>query len=250
MPRYRFQWDNLPYRVQLSLCSHLGLDRRDAARSLRKRYRARPREDFVADAWPVLRDDWLGRDRTVRRAAILNLRAAGLGLLGDVPLSPQRERNYLLSVRNTKPARAIVLATFIAAGEIPPLHGRRRKPKSDAAPRALGRPRRVTDPGYHKNREPANKGESYPAEVLSPAEIAALIHACPDTAAGIRLRALIAVLYRAGLRIAEALDLRLSDVDPGHGTIVVMSGKGGMRRTCGIDPVAMDLLVAWLERRG
>jgi len=45
-----------------------------------------------------------------------------------------------------------------------------------------------------------------PPEVLTEAEIRALMEACKETTpAGLRNRALIAVLYRAGLRITEAL---------------------------------------------
>ncbi len=33
----------------------------------------------------------------------------------------------------------------------------------------------VTDPGYHRGREPANKGKRYPPEVLTPDEIRALL---------------------------------------------------------------------------
>jgi len=54
----------------------------------------------------------------------------------------------------------------------------------------------------------------FPPEVLSDREIAALIDACKDdTPAGLRNRALIAILYRAGLRITEAPALRPIDPD-------------------------------------
>ncbi len=57
----------------------------------------------------------------------------------------------------------------------------------------------VTQKGYHAGREPANKGRSYPVEVLTDDEVRALIRACSNRApTGIRNRALIVVLYRAG----------------------------------------------------
>ena len=55
-----------------------------------------------------------------------------------------------------------------------------------------------------------------PAEVLTEAEVRSLLAACSRRApTGIRDRALLTVLYRAGLRIEEALDLKPADVDAG-----------------------------------
>ena len=47
---------------------------------------------------------------------------------------------------------------------------------------------------------------------------------------GDRLRGLITVLWRAGLRIAEALDLHEGDLEPARGAMLVREGKGGRRR--------------------
>ena len=64
----------------------------------------------------------------------------------------------------------------------------------------------VTQRGHHKGREAPNKGRSYPPEILTSAEVEALLHACSNRAStGIRNRALIAMLYRGGLRLGEAL---------------------------------------------
>ena len=97
---------------------------------------------------------------------------------------------------------------------------------------------------------PANKGRRYPAELLSADEICALIRACSSRApTGVRNRALIAVLYRAGLRVSEALALHPKDVDQAAGTVTVLHGKGDKRRTVGMDPAAFALLERWLDRR-
>jgi site-specific recombinase XerD len=97
---------------------------------------------------------------------------------------------------------------------------------------------------------PANKGRRYRAEVLSQAEADALITACSATSkTGIRNRALITVLYRAGLRISEALALRPADFDPERGTVRVMDGKGHKPRTVGLDPGAMATVQRWADRR-
>ncbi len=83
-----------------------------------------------------------------------------------------------------------------------------------------------------------------PPEVLSPEEIAAMMDACADTPAGIRNHALITVLYRAGLRINEALALRPKDLDPRNGAIRVLFAKGGRSRTVGMDGQAFESLRA------
>lgn len=108
----------------------------------------------------------------------------------------------------------------------------------------------VTMPGYHKGREPANKGKKYPAEILTPTEVLALLDQISTTSSlGLRNRALITVLYRTGLRHAEALALFPKDVDPVAGSIAVLHGKGDRRRTVGIDPGACDVIRLWTERR-
>jgi len=99
-------------------------------------------------------------------------------------------------------------------------------------------------------RTPANKGRRFPAELLSPDEVRALLRACSSRApTGIRNRALIAVLYRGGLRISEALALYAKDVDQAVGTVTVLHGKGDQRRTVGMDPAAFALLERWLDKR-
>lgn len=113
-------------------------------------------------------------------------------------------------------------------------------------------PRRsyITYPGYRAGMKPANAGKTYPAEVLSRDEIARLLAACSRRGAGgVRMRALIVLLYRTGLRISEALDLEVKDVDLDYGTVTVLRGKGKKRRTVGIDPQAQAVLEQWLERR-
>jgi integrase len=55
-----------------------------------------------------------------------------------------------------------------------------------------------------------------------------------------RLRGLIVVLWRAGLRISEALDLAETDLDRGRGAVSVRRGKGGRRREVGMDRWAWD----------
>ena len=108
----------------------------------------------------------------------------------------------------------------------------------------------VTVKGYHKGREPANKGRKFPAEVLTSDEAKALIRSSSNRApTGIRNRALIVVLYRGGLRLGEALALRPKDIDADAGTITVLHGKADRRRVVAIDPEAMAVVMRWLDRR-
>ncbi len=109
---------------------------------------------------------------------------------------------------------------------------------------------RVTDPGYHRGRVPANKGKRFPPEVLTPDEIRGLLaHCSPTSSLGLRNRTLISVLYRTGLRVSEALDLYPKDVDITVGSIAVLHGRGDRHRTVGIDGGALGIIEHWLRRR-
>jgi integrase/recombinase XerD len=66
---------------------------------------------------------------------------------------------------------------------------------------------------------------------------------------GVRNRALIAICWRCGLRIGEALALRVKDFEPDSGTLVVQRGKGGKRRIVGVDAGTVALVSRWLEAR-
>jgi integrase len=89
-----------------------------------------------------------------------------------------------------------------------------------------------------------------PAEPLAPGEVRALLAACAgDTLSGVRNHALLVVLWRAGLRIGEALRLRPSDVNFADGTIRVLHTKTREARTVGIDGQALDVIRAWVGAR-
>ena len=107
----------------------------------------------------------------------------------------------------------------------------------------------ATVPGYHRGRPPRNKGEQYPADPPTVEEIVAVMSAVGDRSDGHRLRALIVLLWRAGLRISEALSLQESDLDRTRGAVLVRHGKGGKRREVGMDHWAWDQLDPWLEIR-
>ena len=107
----------------------------------------------------------------------------------------------------------------------------------------------ATMPGYHHGRAPRNKGLRYPADPPTTEEIVAVMRAAGEGAAGSRLRALIVILWRAGLRISEAVDLAETDLDRLRGAILVRRGEGDRRREVGMDRSAWDQLQPWLEIR-
>jgi len=89
-------------------------------------------------------------------------------------------------------------------------------------------------PGIRRKAGKTNRGRRFPPEVLTASEVRRLMAACSrESTTGVRNRALIATLYRAGLRIAETLSLLPKDVDLDAGTIRVLHGKGDRSRTVG-----------------
>ncbi len=63
-----------------------------------------------------------------------------------------------------------------------------------------------------------------------------------------RNEALLALLIYAGLRVQEACDLQLRDLDLGGGTVTVRSGKAGKARRVPLHADAQRLLRRYLER--
>src|SRR5829696_6212906 len=115
---------------------------------------------------------------------------------------------------------------------------------------AAGRRRSpATLPDFHAGRPPRNKGIRYPADPPTIEEIVAVMRAAGDGVHGRRLRGLIVVLWRAGLRICEALALAEADLDARRGSLLVRRGKGGRRREVGMDDWAFEQLAPWLDVR-
>jgi integrase len=113
---------------------------------------------------------------------------------------------------------------------------------------AAGRRRSpATAPGYHAGRPPQNKGMRYPADPPTVDEIVAVMRHAADDRHGSRVRAMIVVLWRAGLRIQEALALAEHDLDQRRGSLLVRSGKGGRRREVGMDEWGWEQLHPWLS---
>ena len=87
------------------------------------------------------------------------------------------------------------------------------------------------------------------ADLLSHEEIDRLLRACSKRApSGRRNRALIAVLWRCGLRLGEALALTPKDIDLQEFVIRVQKGKTG-KRVVGLDLSTALLIDQWLVSR-
>ena len=118
---------------------------------------------------------------------------------------------------------------------LPDRAGRRRSP--------------ATTSGFHRGVAPRNKGLRYPPDPPTVEEIIAVMRAAGDAPDGVRLRGVIIVLWRAGLRISEALALNETDLDAGRGSLVIRRGKGDKRREVGMDRWAWTHLDPWLTLR-
>jgi site-specific recombinase XerD len=108
----------------------------------------------------------------------------------------------------------------------------------------------VSPIGSMPGQEPGNKGQKYPAEILTADEVAAVIAGCSATApTGIRNRALLMLLYRSGLRVGETLAVRAADVNLAAHSIRLLDTKSGEPQTRGFHPTATDTLARWMDTR-
>lgn len=105
-------------------------------------------------------------------------------------------------------------------------------------------------PTCRRKKRRSTRGRRFPVEPLTIDEMKSLLRCCSNRApTGIRNRALIVVLWRGGLRITEALAIQRKDLDPEHGTVRVLHGKGDRSRLVGIDPEAVAVLQRWIDKR-
>ncbi len=77
--------------------------------------------------------------------------------------------------------------------------------------------------------------------ILSPEEVARLL----DHAPGLKHRAALSVAYGAGLRAAEVVSLKPSDIDSDRMVIRVEQGKGRSDRYAKLSDPLLDVLRAW-----
>jgi site-specific recombinase XerD len=96
---------------------------------------------------------------------------------------------------------------------------------------------------------PEEQGTYLSAGPTTVEEITAVMRAAGGGPEGVRLRGIIVVLWRAGLRISEALALNETDLDPARGSLIIRRGKCDKRREVGMDRWAWTHLTPWLEIR-
>ncbi|WP_336977396.1 tyrosine recombinase [Brevundimonas nasdae] len=112
---------------------------------------------------------------------------------------------------------------------------------------ALAEGWRTDDPS--RRLDAPKQGRSLP-KVLSRDEIDALLaaSAARDTAAGLRLIALVEMAYASGLRVSELLGLKVEAVrrDPAY---LIVRGKGGKERLAPLNTAAREAIKAWLVVR-
>jgi site-specific recombinase XerC len=90
-----------------------------------------------------------------------------------------------------------------------------------------------------------------PGRSLSRQEIESLMEATEgEDVQAVRDRAILALLYGAGLRRAEAAALKLADYDPETGRLLVRSGKGGKDRAVFLAGRRKSALDRWIDLRG
>ncbi|OBA92310.1 hypothetical protein A5642_09515 [Mycolicibacterium mucogenicum] len=120
MPRYKFRWSNLSTELLHELCQSLFDDFTgfEPSEVLQDAYGARPKENFVAEAWGTLRDDWLLHDKESRERVVEGIRAIRHE---EGQLKTRKDQMaYLRGLSNAKNLRAVVLQAFIDRGEVEP----------------------------------------------------------------------------------------------------------------------------------
>lgn len=112
---------------------------------------------------------------------------------------------------------------------------------------ALGEGWRSDDPS--RRIDAPKQGRSLP-KTLSRDEIEALLTAAgaADSAAGLRLVALVEMAYASGLRVSELLGLKVEAVrrDPAY---LIVRGKGGKERLAPLNTAARKAIKGWLTAR-
>jgi len=94
----------------------------------------------------------------------------------------------------------------------------------------------------------APKGAKRLPDTLDADQMARLLQIAGDDAETVRDRAIMELLYSSGLRLAELISTRLTDLDLGQGLITV-TGKGNKTRIVPVGRMAQQAISAWLKVR-
>ena len=95
-------------------------------------------------------------------------------------------------------------------------------------------------PGFGERLATVRKEDRLP-EVLSPEEVALLLHCAPS----LKHKAALSVAYGCGLRVSEIVHLKISDIDSARMLIRVEQGKGRKDRYVMLSPDLLELLRRW-----
>ena len=94
--------------------------------------------------------------------------------------------------------------------------------------------------GYGERLATVRKEDRLP-EVLSPEEVALLLHCAPS----LKHKAALSVAYGCGLRVSEITHLKVGDIDSARMLIRVEQGKGRKDRYVMLAPDLLELLRRW-----
>ncbi|MCY1647788.1 site-specific integrase [Caulobacter sp. SL161] len=94
--------------------------------------------------------------------------------------------------------------------------------------------------GYGERLATVRKEDRLP-EVLSPEEVALLLHCAPS----LKHKAALSIAYGCGLRVSEITHLKVSDIDSARMLIRVEQGKGRKERYVMLSPDLLALLRDW-----
>lgn len=105
-----------------------------------------------------------------------------------------------------------------------------------------------------KGNKSGNKKGFHLPKIITPEDIAKIL-AVPEVSTwiGLRNRAILATLHRAGLRVQEVCNLTLQDVDisrPELGVLFIQRSKNNKDRRIPIDAELVSWLRKWMEIRG
>ena len=95
-------------------------------------------------------------------------------------------------------------------------------------------------PEFGERLTTVRKEERLP-EVLSPEEVALLLHCAP----GLKPKAALSVAYGCGLRVSEIVHLKVGDIDCTRMLVRVEQGKGRKDRYVMLAPDLLELLRDW-----
>jgi integrase/recombinase XerC len=175
-----------------------------------------------------------GREQPVERLSVIDVRAYLAALFGSIDAASTNRK--LSSVRSF--GRYLVRRGVLAANPADGVRGPKRK---QALPRALD-----VDDAFRLVEAPVTAPPPQPARPLGVEEAARRVWLA------LRDRAILEMLYGAGLRVSEACGLDVGDVDHAGARgamVIVRRGKGGKTREVPINEPTEQALSDYLAAR-